>query len=63
MVIATKHTLPNPTFFKSKTHYFEQCITNKEIIMNSFQILGKENQPVSMSTLDAQAAGFWNPAN
>lgn len=31
--------------------------------MNSFQILGKENQPVSMSTLDAQAAGFWNPAN
>lgn len=27
--------------------------------MNSFQIIGKENQPLTMAALDSQASGFW----
>lgn len=28
--------------------------------MNSFQIIGKNNQPLTLKALDAQASGFWN---
>lgn len=27
--------------------------------MNSFQILGKEDQPLTLAALDSQASGFW----
>ena len=27
--------------------------------MNSFQIIGKENQPLTLQALDSQASGFW----
>lgn len=28
--------------------------------MNSFQIIGKDNQPLTLRALDSQASGFWN---
>lgn len=39
IVIATKYTLSKPTFSQTQIHYFEQCITNKEIIMKKLAVI------------------------